>query len=316
MTDHVPYEQDPTAEFDQACSEVRRRWEIGELPFNDAYQALQIKHQEAVESGHLANQARSQNLMGYLQHYRGDLNASIRHYEEARALFEQIGNIGRVAQMDLNNGENYRLKGDFTRARRLYRFAYETARDQGITRIQSFASLNEGLVLIEVGQFKSALRALQEALDLMLSLGDTPQRLDSVLSEIRHGMARIHLAEGNYTEAWQEAKLAFKHAEIDQERTYIALVYRLMGEIVTQIQPKDAQFSDPDEYFQLSLETFRGVNAEAEMARTMFAQAQSLAHRGKKTIAARKLQQVMMMFTQLGMIDDAAKAAEAQLSVL
>ncbi|MCU0496397.1 MAG: tetratricopeptide repeat protein [Anaerolineae bacterium] len=316
MVDHISDEQEPTAEFDQVCSDIRRRWEIGELPFNDAYQALQVKHQEAVSAGHLANQARAYNLMGYLQHYRGDLNASIRHYEEARALFERIGNLGRIAHMDLNNGENYRLKGDFTRARRLYRFAYEIAAQQGDRRTQAFASLNEGLVLVTVGQFKSALRALQEALDLMMSLPQDTQRLDAVLSEIRHAIATIYLAEGNYLQAWQEAKLALKHAEIEQERTAIALAYRLMGEIITQIQPEDASFSDPDDYFRLSLETFRGVNAEAEMARTMFAQAQSLAHRGKKTIAARKLQQVMIMFTQLGMVDDAAKAAEAQLSVL
>jgi len=49
----------------------------------------------------------------------------------------------------------------------------------------------------------------------------------------------------------------------------------------------DANFSaGPDYYFEAALEAFREINAEAEMARTMFAHARSLNVRGRRTTAA------------------------------
>jgi hypothetical protein len=74
--------------------------------------------------------------------------------------------------------------------------------------------------------------------------------------------------------------------------------------------------ADPDEYFRLAIDVFREMNMEAERARTVFAHARSLAHRGRKTMAVRMLQQVMVMFTDLGMVDDAAKAAQAQIAAV
>ena len=56
--------------------------------------------------------------------------------------------------------------------------------------------------------------------------------------------------------------------------------------------------------------------AEGELAKTMYEHGRSLMRRDKKMPAARKLQQAMVIFTRLGMVDDAAKAAEAQLMVL
>ncbi len=48
----------------------------------------------------------------------------------------------------------------------------------------------------------------------------------------------------------------------------------------------------------------------------MLAHARCLAGHGRRTTAARKLQQAMIIFTRLGMTDDAAQAAEAQLQVI
>ncbi|MDX1995605.1 MAG: tetratricopeptide repeat protein [bacterium] len=309
---------EPTPEFNRRCMEIINSWERGELPFKEAITHLTAYGQEAVHDNHIANQGRAEHLMGYLQHYRGNLNTSIHHYERARSLYMQAGNRPLVAITDLNQGENYRYKGDFTRARRLYRAAYEASRDLGDIRIQTIAAANEGLVLLTIGHSGSARQSLEEGLRLAEQWTDRLEQLPGILCEIYHGLASIDLAENRHEAAWGKALRALEAAHNSQQPMHLGFANRTMGEVISRLgRPLEAGFAeDPDEYFRASLEAFKEVNAEAETARTMFSQAQALARQGRRTAAARKLQQVMITFTQLGMVDDAARAAEAQLAVL
>lgn len=309
---------DPTPEFDRRCTEVINVWEQGELPFKEAIAYLNSYYQEAVDANHIPNQGRAEHLLGYLQHYRGNLNTSIKHYERARSLYMQAGNRKRAAMMDLNQGENYRFKGDFTRARRLYRAAYEIANELGDIRVQTIASVNEGLVLVTTGQPVHARQALEEGLRLTSFWTERIEQLPGVLCEIYHGLAEIHLDEGQPAAAWEMALLALDAAHHGNQPLQRGYANRTMGEVVAKLggAPDEGFSNEPEDYFRAALEAFKEINAEAELARTMFAQAQALAKQGRRTTAARKLQQVMIIFTQLGMVDDAARAAEAQLAVL
>jgi hypothetical protein len=64
------------------------------------------------------------------------------------------------------------------------------------------------------------------------------------------------------------------------------------------------------------LEQFKQVKAEAEVGKTLFAQGKSFAKRNRRNSAGRLFQQAIVIFTKLGMNDDAAKAAEEQLRVI
>lgn len=311
-------DQDPTPEFNDYCLSVIQRWASGELPFKEAVAMVTTKQQEALTSDHIANQGRAEHAMGYLQHFRGDLNASIRHYERARQLFQKVGNVRRVATMDLNNGENYRLKGDFVRARRMYRSAYDAARELDIIRIQAIAAVNEGLVLLAIGQMNMAFKTLQDALALIEHWDGDESKRNGMLCELYQGLTSIYLHENRIEDAWEAVQAALHYASQTSEKMQLGVAYRSFGEVMTRMEKRPAGdfLTEPDEYFRLAMEIFRDLNMEAEMARTIFAQARCLAHRGKKTTAARKLQQVMIIFTELGMVDDAAKAASAQLMMI
>jgi tetratricopeptide (TPR) repeat protein len=218
--------------------------------------------------------------------------------------------------MDLNNGENYRLKGDFVRARRLYRAAYEVGRELQIIRIQVLASLNEGLALLAIGQMDSAFNALQEAKQLLESWDEDDPKRNGMFCELYHGLTSIYLHNNQVAEAWEAAQGSLHYAMQSTEKMQLGAAYRIMGEVATRLEPfPEGNSADPEEYFRMSMEIFREMHMEAELAKTVFSQAKSLAYRGRKTTAARKLQQVMIMFTELGMVDDAAKAAAAQLTV-
>lgn len=313
-------EQEPSADLNAYCIEVIRRWESGELSYEEAFARIATLSADAEKSGHIANLARIEHTLGYMYHYRGSLNLSLMHYERSRALYQKVGNRRRVAIMDMNMGESYRYKGDFARARRLFRAAYETFHALDDLEAQAVAVSNEGQVLLSMKLLDLAQSALEEGARLAESLilrGGGPQ-LATLLCEVYHGLVMIYLTRANPAAAWEMMGRALDIAYHHQQPMQLGFANRAAGEVTTVMQPpaESTLSPDPDEYFRAAGDAFRAINMEGELARTMLAQARSLAYRGRRTTAARKLQHVMQLFTELGMLDDAAKAAELQLSLI
>lgn len=311
-------DSEPTPEFNAQCTAIFKKWEVGNLPFHDVLIQLQALQKKASSSGHLANQARIEHLAGYIQHYRGNLNTSIRHYENARKFYAEVGNNGRVANIDLNQGENYRFKGDFNRAGTLYHRAYEAAAELGNIVLQTIAIINEGLTYLAMGHLDDAEHAFNDGFYLTEQWTDNLQKRAEILCEAHYGMAEICLQREQYQNAWDEALSALISAQEVNQPLQLGIANRTIGEVVTHLDelPNPNFSPNPDDYFRTSSRHFQDINAEAELARTMLAHAKSLAHRGRKRSAARKLQQVMIIFTKLGMVDDAARTAETQLRVV
>lgn len=303
---------EPTPDFEAQCRTITLQWEAGDLPFEEAVDALTVLGREHIAQGQLANQGRIEHLLGVLHHYRGNLNTSIMHYDKARSLYLQLNNPLRVATMDMNQGENFRAKGDFARARRLYRAAYESARQLGVRSLQAMAISNEGLMHISMGDHAKAFAALEEGLSLCHDWERHQDQIPALLCEIHHGLATIYLAQGNIEAAVREAEKSLENAHITQNPLQVGFANRIIGEVLVAMQSAEAQ---PDDYFRAALSAFGEIQAEGEMAKTMFSQAQAMASRGKIRSAAKLLQQVMIIFTRLGMTYDAARAAEAQLAV-
>jgi tetratricopeptide (TPR) repeat protein len=312
---------EPTVEFNQRCMDVLRQWEQGDISFDGAIHALVALSREAEANHQDINQGRAEQLLGYIQHYRGNLDASVHYNERARALYHRAGNLRRVAIIDLNQGENYRFKGDFVRAVRLYQSAQRIAEQYSDIAMLTMATVNEGLVLVTLGKNTEARRVLMRGLELAPQHPqemDTQRQTFSRLScEIHHGMAVINLRENNPEAAWEEAAKALSLAEKTGDPILRGYANRTIGDVLTELgeAPQAEYENDPDHYFRLALDAFRQLNAEAEIARTMYAQGVSLAKRGRRTAASRKLQHVMLEFSRLGMVDDAARTAEAQLAL-
>ncbi|MBI5666790.1 MAG: tetratricopeptide repeat protein [Chloroflexi bacterium] len=309
---------EPTPEFNTRCLAIVQEWQRGLLPYADAWTQLADLEQEAAASNHLVNQGRVEQLFGYIKSYRGELNAAIHHYERARALYNQAGNQRRVGTCDLNMGEAYRYKGNFKRARELYEKAYQAFKQVGDREGEALAIGNKGQMLLSMGLLDSARADLEEGYRIAVSLpADEFFERNGILCETHHALALLYLAQGNLQTAWEETQRALEIAQATREPLETGFAYRAIAEVLTAgYRPGNGFSTDPDMYYQLASEAFSAIHAEGEIARTMFAQAKSLARRGRRMTAARKLQLAMGIFTKLGMVDDAAKAAEAQLEVL
>lgn len=318
MSTAVIHDSEPTPEFYSRSMRVVNQWQSGDLPYAEAERTLKDMNREAVSANHLANQGRVEQLLGVMQSYRGNLNVSILHYERARAFFSQVNNPLRIAICDLNLGEVYRFKGDFNRARALYEKAYEASKILDDLENQAFAIGNKGQMLLSMGSLEAARADLLESYRLSLQFPPESDERTGLQCELHHALTLLYLLQGKTDAAWREAKQAYEIAGQIGQPLEKGFANRAVAEVVTALEaaPEEGFSPDPDVYYHAANQAFYEINAEGEMARTMFAHAKSLAQRGRRMTAARKLQRAMILFTQLGMIDDAAKAAEAQLQVL
>jgi tetratricopeptide (TPR) repeat protein len=325
---------EPTPDFEARAKAIHHAWESGDLPFQTALERMNALAREAETDALPANQGRIELLLGVMQGYRANLDASIRHFERARDLFEQAKNRKRAIGAILNIGESYRLKGDFTRARQLFHAAYEGAESIGVLSTQAIAACNEGLMLISMERWDAARAMLRRAAELTErmksapSTPDDPIMADEIGCELYGGLTTVALRLGDADEAWSMARRSYQTANLIGEPLLIGFANRAMGEALTAVlntsgSPDETALmiapplsSDPDDYFRASSEALQAIKADGEVARTMYTHALSLQARGRGMMAARKLQQAMIIFTRLGMADDAAKAARAQMDVL
>ncbi len=314
--------QEVSPKFKEYCNNLLDDWKTGELPFQEAVERLKEYSREAVDTDHYANLGNAEIVLGIMQGYRANLNEGIFHFERARELFERAGNRERMTACILNIGETYRLKGNFIRARTFFHSAYEKARELGRISTQVIALTNEGQMLLSMKQLEKARDTLEKARDLSEKWEiDTPRDERDWLDnrcEIYYALAVICLREGQLEAAWERAMVALEVAEKLQLPIRFGYARRVIAKVISELgeAPVDGFSSDPDEHFRAASEAFREVKAEGELAKTMFVHGNSLAKRGKQRAAARKLQQAMIIFTRLGMVDDAARAAEAQLELL
>jgi tetratricopeptide (TPR) repeat protein len=315
-------QQEPEPEFNDRCIQLLRMWDAAKVSSRELLHRLGELAKEATESGHVANQGRVEHLMGYVHHYLGNYNTSIMHYEKSRRYYVRAGNRRRIATIDLNQGENYRLKGEFSRARTLYRASYDTSSAMDDHPMMSFALTNEGLVLVSVKDYTNAREMLEQAYDLSIEwdgkiYNDDVEEAASLRTEIFLGLAEIDLAEDNAASAWKNAIESLRNAQAVDEPRAIGMAYRLLGDVLTTLKkPHDETMSNnPDDYYRQAMEHFKQVQAEGEIGRTVFAHARSLAARKNRLRAAQLFREAMVIFTRLGMTHDAVRAAEAQLKV-
>jgi len=304
-------------------------WQEGQLSYMEAVQGLRGLLSEVANEGNDLHQGRIENLLGIMHGIRADYNQCIVHFEQARRFYERSGAFQLVAICDLNIGETYRLRGNFTRARMYFHRSYETGKQWDQMSTQANARANEGQMWLSLNSIIKAKQVLEEALELSLNPWQENEdenrykvRLE-VTCEIHYALVEIALKQDDLEDAWHHAKQSFEIGQTLQRPYRMGQGYRAIADTLTQLLSQDMGHlvsqsfeKDPDYYYRLALEAFREIKSESEVAKTIFQQGKSLAHRRKARRAAKLYQQAMVLFTRLGMTDDAAKAAEAQLDVI
>lgn len=315
MTEHTNF--DPTPEVQEKCRDILQEWQAGNLEFDDASAQLRNIQANAKLQGNIPDEARVEFVFGFIQGYRANLVLAEKHFSQAKELYASINDDARHLSCILNLGEIARQRGDFTKAHRLFDEAYANAKvmdDQW--RAQTMALANKGQALISVNKLEDAQISLEQAYDLYEQLPED-QQLPALLIEIQQGLATIYLQNGDFVQAWEASKHAFRLATEADQPLAVGMANRALAETLTELgeipdEDRDEFPLDIDSYFQEAMQAFRSIGAEGETARAMFSQAKSLGKRGRQIQAARRLQEAIIIFSRLGMVDDATKAAELQ----
>jgi tetratricopeptide (TPR) repeat protein len=311
--------------FKERINAIYHQWHDGELPFAEALKKLEALWQEAVDEGNLINQGGIENILGIMQGYRGNYDESIPRFKKALDLFNSGGAKERMVSCVLNIGETYRLRGNFTRARTYFHRAYETSKELNRLHNQSVALANEGQMWISLNSIEKARSTLEKALAIGERATDEQQDTDQQrignldnLCEIHHALVTVCLHEDNPQQAWQHARESYKIAQQLNREIRIGYANRAIGDVITRLDtiPDDDFTDNPDVYYDTALSAFRNIKSESEVGKTLLAKGKSLVRRNKKRSASRLFQQAMVIFTRLGMTDDAARAAEAQMSAI
>jgi tetratricopeptide (TPR) repeat protein len=299
------------------------QWEEGQAPYDEVIERFEVLMREAEADKRHNDHAQIQFRWAVIEGRRGNYDISIKHFEQARDLFSLGGMRRRVVACHLNIGESYRLKGNFTRARQYFRISYETALQIDHREMQITARINEALMLVSLGYDQQAERTLLECYELSAEpFPPDPERMErtrlSHLVDITKSLASIYAARNQTDLAWRYAQEAHMVAYSQRIAVLMGFADRAMGEALS-LRPSDIPNGvnpDPDYYFAQSLNHLREINAEAEIARTLLSHGRSLVGRGKRTQAARKLNQAVTIFSRLGLVDEASRAAEEQLKML
>jgi len=315
-------QSDVTPEVRQTCDDLLTQWRNGTVAFAEAQKRLAVLRETAQQNALPADQGYTELMEGIMHGWRGNYTASIDHFEAAWSFFAQVNNRELVVRCMLNIGESQRQNGSFTRARQYFHMANASARDIGHIPMQVVSRSNEAQMLITLKNYGQALKALQECFALRdedwSAWKMPPERKDDIYVEIAVAAATIAMEQGAYDEAWRYALESLDTAQRIGVPLRLGMANRMIGEILTVDDSglREDMPDDPDEFFQRAVKSFREVNADGEIAKTLMAQGRSLAKRGVRNSAARKLQQAMVIFTKLGMVNDAAEAADLQLKLL
>lgn len=303
------------------------KWEEGQLPYDAVVARFEALTAEAIAAKLPNDQGQIEYRWAMIDGYRGSYDTSIKHFENARDLFIVGGMRRRVIACHLNIGETYRLKGNFTRARQYFRIGYEAALELGHREMQVTCRINEAQMLVSLGYMEQAEAILLECYTLAqepfpYEADRNPERVErgrlSHIVDITKSLTTIYASRRQADEAWRYAQECHKIAYNLSVTLVMGFGDRAMGEALS-LNPSQVAAelnSDPDYYFQQSIQNFKEVNAEAEIARTLLAHGRSLIGRGKRTQAARKLSQAIATFSRLNLTDEASRAAEEQLKLL
>lgn len=295
----------PDPQFVERCRAVYARWQRKEIEFAEASTLMEALRQEALGANEPAHEAGVEMMLGVMQGYRTNIDVSIGHFQNAHNLFRKVGNEIQANRCMMNIAELYRQKGDFSGAEQRFNAAYVAGKRHNDIVVQTVALHNRGAMLLALGHYESALAVLLESVALTEQwTGEHQQEaLFRTKCDIYQSLAMTYCELKREPEAIEAGQQALELAKTD--RTHLAGANRIMGKILTTFSSDD----QPNSYFQKALDIYREVNAEGELARTLYEYAQCLIQQQNNARARKMLQRAIVIFGKLGMADDAARAA-------
>lgn len=250
--------------------------------------------------------ARSHNLLGNIDRSRGRAGEAATHFEEALALYKEIGNLQGQAQVQNSLASAYFDQGKWADADLVYRQAGHTFTQLGNIYNRIFVDNNLGGIALNQGRLDDALHYYRRALSaleniggsiwvlgvLHLNLGAThirraelavafehlydSQRLfeqvqgRDMLAELHRRLAEAYLAQKDYANAREQAAQSLAVAEELAASGEQGLTWQVMG----AIQAAEGQLPEAEASLEKAIALLRNVGNDYGLACSQLSLAQ------------------------------------------
>jgi class 3 adenylate cyclase/tetratricopeptide (TPR) repeat protein len=253
--------------------------------------------------GHAGRRERAGGLrvMGISHLLQGNFEEAYSYIEQARDLYDQLGDRRGVSNMLTTMGETARQRGDYPKAAELYQQALTIAREIGEHTSQIICLNNLGGVRVGMGDHDAAIEDLRQVISMAGPSGY------QVLSETYSFLAVACLGLGRPEEALEAAQRALHLGKKMENQELIAEAWRTLGLVAAKfdgpIEADEACWTAPA-CFGESLALFTETGMQAGRARTLRDWSRYETAFGQTDSAVAKMTEAREIFLQLGMNDE------------
>jgi tetratricopeptide (TPR) repeat protein len=228
----------------------------------------------------------------------GTFEQASSYLEQARDLYQELGDRRGVSNMLITLGETARQRGDYPAAVELYQEALAIARDIGERTGEIYCLNNLGGVRLGLGDHDAAIADLRQVIRLAGPSGY------QVLSETYSFLAVACLGQGKVEEALESAQRALVLGKRTENNELIAEAWRTLGLVAAQIPESieiEKQSYDARACFGESLRLFTDSGMEAQRARVLSDWSRYDAEQLSGDSGQTMMKEAREIFTRLGM---------------
>lgn len=229
------------------------------------------------QRGDLRRVAACHNNLGMLAHRQGDVRGAAGHFEQALRVHARRGDRMALAKAYNNLGAIYGDSGDHARAAKYLREAVRMRARTGHGGL-AMTYVNLGGVELAQGHYDAARGHLEQALALCRA-GKAPAQ---ALAEAWLTLSELHLKCAAWAEAIDAARSALTGAREQGDRPRVGAALRLLGEALAaagELDEADARLAE-------AIEVLEALEQPIELARACAARARHLERVGDPAAAA------------------------------
>jgi tetratricopeptide (TPR) repeat protein len=240
-------------------------------------------------------------LLGAVHHMPGEFARAVEYFEQALALFRELGDRRNVGVILNNLGETARLRGDGRAAIARYEEALTIAREIGDRPSQIICVNNMGGARLTLGDFSTAESDLRQAVELAGDSGHYG------LPETYRFLAEALLGQDRPEEARGAALSSLALGREAENQSFIAHAWRVLGLVASRLGAPitvGGETLDARACFSESLRVFTSTGMEAARARTLRDWATHERERGDPALADAMLEEAREIFARHGVTAD------------
>jgi len=134
--------------------------------------------------------------LGRVHRARGDADGAIGRFSEAREAFKETGDVTREVEMLVEQGDDYRTKGDYEQAAERLDGALELSADRPVATVKALVGM--GRIHIRTCDYEAAKQLFRRALSIAEEIDD--QRL---VSNVYNNLGNVHFYQCDYSSSIQ-----------------------------------------------------------------------------------------------------------------